>query len=224
MALTSRRDDFLRIGAEAAADVLETFALARDADGAYPRWLDFGCGPGRVARHLARHAEIRELWGVDVDRASVAWAAAHLPGRFATVEPDPPAALPESAFDVVYAGSVFTHFDEARQRRWLAELARLLRPGGLLIASTHGPSLAAFRPDLSDAQRQDLARRGFLFAPGGGPFSEDSAFHSAEYLAETWSRHFSIVLHRPYGLNRFQDLVACRKPEGSRSPAGRGLG
>lgn len=211
MSLSSSRVNFLAIGKEASLNVAEIFEAARDASAHYPRWLDFGCGPGRVSRHLAGRREVAELWGADVDAEAITWAAAHLPGRYSRIDADPPTPLPASHFDVVYAGSVFTHLDEERQLRWVTELHRILRPGGLLIASTHAPGLSAFRPDLSPQDREQLVSRGFLFAPGSGPFSEDSAFHSPEYLVETWGKLFGLQVYRQFALNAYQDLVAWKK-------------
>ena len=76
VALNSSRAEFVAIGREAASNVEEVFAAARVPARGYPRWLDFGCGPGRVARHLAEFPEIEELWGADVDRKAVEWAEA----------------------------------------------------------------------------------------------------------------------------------------------------
>ena len=146
-----------------------------------------------------------------MDAEAVAWDAAHLPGRYVRLDADPPTPLPASHFDVVYAGSVFTHFDEERQLRWLTELHRILRPGGLLIASSHAPSLSAFRPDLAPEDRERLLSRGFLFAPGSGPFSEDSAFHSSDYLVKTWGKLFGLQAYRQFALNAYQDLAAWKK-------------
>ena len=44
----------------------------------------------------------------------------------------------DNSVDVVYTISVFTHMSEAFQLEWMAELGRVLVPGGLLIFTTHG--------------------------------------------------------------------------------------
>jgi ubiquinone/menaquinone biosynthesis C-methylase UbiE len=112
----------------------------------------------------------------------------------------------------VYAASVFTHLPEHRQDTWLHELYRVLRPGGILIASTHSPELTWTRPDLSPEARGALQVKGFVFAPGSGSFNDDSAFHSREYLLAHWGRLFRNVDHRPFGLTNYQDLAAWVRP------------
>ena len=209
---TSSRRAFVESGERAARTLREVFEAVRRPGASYSRWLDFGCGCGRVARHLARLPFVAELSGVDVDAEAIAWAASRLPGRYAAIAPDPPTPLRDACQDVVYAGSVFTHLDERRQDAWLAELHRVLRPGGLFIASTHSPNLIWTRPDVGDDAREILTRRGFLFASGGGSsFNDDGTFHSREYLLAHWGRAFGLPYFRENGLDGYQDLAVWQK-------------
>jgi ubiquinone/menaquinone biosynthesis C-methylase UbiE len=47
-------------------------------------------------------------------------------------------------FDLVIPYSVFTHLTREVQKAWLAEMRRVIAPGGLLIASVHGQFAASF--------------------------------------------------------------------------------
>jgi SAM-dependent methyltransferase len=114
-------------------------------------------------------------------------------------------------FDVVCAGSVFTHLDEISQGVWLREIHRILNSGGLLIATTHSPELIWARPDLSADQRRELEVHGFLFASGDSGFNEDTAFHTREYLLSVWGSLFGLLRYECFGLNRYQDLHVWRK-------------
>jgi SAM-dependent methyltransferase len=99
--------------------------------------LDFGCGSGRTTRHWQR-----PVHGTDINVKAIRWCQRNLPGEYTVNGPEPPTAYPDARFDLVYAVSVFTHLTIERQERWLAELARIIRPGGLLLLSTHGDELA----------------------------------------------------------------------------------
>lgn len=46
--------------------------------------------------------------------------------------------------------------DEAQQFRWLAEARRVLKEGGLLLATTHSPELPYARPDVAHDQGASL--------------------------------------------------------------------
>ena len=94
--------------------------------------LDWGCGCGRITRHLARHTDATIL-GRDPDPVTVGWAARNLPGDFARSGYQPPLDLADASVDVVVSLSVFTHLSRGGQLAWLEELARVVRPGGLLL-------------------------------------------------------------------------------------------
>ncbi len=207
---SSSRREYAEVGRRAAADLL---AVAREVSAeslVLGPWLDFGCGSGRVARHLLA-AGVGELWGVDVDAVAVVWAHRNLrPGRFEVIGTEPPSGLPEAYFSVVSAVSVFTHFDARQERAWLAEVRRLLAPGGLLLATTHGPDLVWSRPDLDEEAKAALERDGHLFAPGAGRFNDNSAFHARGYLERRWGEQLELVSFEPHGLAGFQDLSVWR--------------
>jgi len=152
-----------------------------EAPGRGERRLDAqaAVGSDRVARVQREiQQDLVDLRRVDVDRRQIAWAARHLPGRFEAIPLAPPTAFAPASFDVIFSISVFTHLDEPMQEAWLAELARLLRPGGLLLATTHAPEIARSSPGVTAAELAELEARGFLFRPSVGPFNEQSAFHS----------------------------------------------
>jgi SAM-dependent methyltransferase len=106
--------------------------------------LDFGCGAGRIARWLA--PQVIEgggrFHGSDLNRRLVAWCAANLPGQYALNGLQPPLALGDRSLDLVYAHSVLTHLAEPTARAWLAELSRVLRPGGLALLTFHDEAFA----------------------------------------------------------------------------------
>lgn len=207
----SSRAEFEEVGRGIARDLVEAFRNAREAGAAYPRWLDFGSGAGRIARHLVGDAEVAELVGVDVDPLLVEWTRRRLRrAQFRRIDPVPPTPFPDGRFDVVVSVSVFTHFDEERGRAWAAEIARILRPGGLFVASTHGAAIAASQ-ELTEAQRGRLAGNGFLFLRGDGRFNDDVAFHSDVYLRTAWAPWFEPVSHVGQGLMGFQDLSVWRR-------------
>ena len=124
-------------GAETKSTLLDL--LPEDWTFAGKRILDFGCGTGRTLRHLVVEAETGEFWGADVEAAYVneMQAALSPPVHALQCQVDPPLGLDYGDFDLVWAISVFTHLT-ANSNAWLLELHRLLKPGGLLIATFIG--------------------------------------------------------------------------------------
>ena len=103
------------------------------------RMLDWGCGVARMTRHFAAIENGPVVEGCDIDPEAIEWAAANVPDvSFAAIEPEPPTSYADASFDLVVGYSVFTHLERNAQRRWLAEIARLLSPGGVFAATVSG--------------------------------------------------------------------------------------
>lgn len=101
---------------------------------------EWGCGPGRIIQHLPSLDDgIARLIGTDCHEATIDWCQENMPDiEFLVHEMNPPLTLATGSIDVVYCCAVFTHLGEPLHHAWVSEILRLLRPGGLLIASFHG--------------------------------------------------------------------------------------
>jgi SAM-dependent methyltransferase len=99
------------------------------------RILDFGCGYGRCLGELF-NAGYRNLIGFDFSPAMIAAARVRLPGITFQVLEAPTIPLPDSSVDGALLFSVLTCIPtDDGQRTIIAELHRVLRPGGLLYIS-----------------------------------------------------------------------------------------
>ena len=101
--------------------------------------LDFGVGWGRVLRFFMKDVEASRLVGIDHHRPWIEIGIETFPAggpRFLHTEPFPPAPFPDGSFDLVFAYSVFSHLSDEANIAWAREFARLLRPGGVVVATT----------------------------------------------------------------------------------------
>jgi SAM-dependent methyltransferase len=174
------------------------------------RILDFGCGCGRVIRHL-RHLPA-ELHGCDSNPVAVEWSAGHLPFAHFTVNAlESPLDYDANSFDLVYALSVFTHLPERLQLFWMSELHRVLKPRGLLFLSLHGDAL---RSRLSRAERADY-RAGRLVVRGRDLIGTNhcAAFHPPAFVRGPFADGFEVLELVPEGAtgNPPQDAWLLRK-------------
>lgn len=122
-------------GEQAIRDVLAGAGHAVEEMGSL---LDFGCGVGRTLRHF-HNLPGTQMHGRDYNPFLVEWCAENLPfAQFGTNRLRPPLDFEDDQFDLVYALSVFSHFDVETQLLWMDELSRVVRPGGLILITVPG--------------------------------------------------------------------------------------
>ena len=99
--------------------------------------LDYGCGQGRLCHELSQLG-YRDVQGVDSSEEMIRIARSrHRDLNFSVVDPCA-APFPDRSFDAVLLFAVLTCIpSDAAQKRLIAELARVLRPGGLLLISDY---------------------------------------------------------------------------------------
>lgn len=206
---------YTAIGRASKADLLAALPEGFALEG--KRILDFGCGAGRTLRHFIADASPGEFWGCDIDAASVAWLEEFLSPpvhAFANGEL-PPLDQPDEMFDLIYCVSVFTHLSRSWSA-WLLEMHRLLKPGGLLLATFMGEGQIRVVVD----EEWSEERVGMLtLRPGqswdaGGPM----ILHSPWWIREHWGRPFDILSLTPSGFPGAprgvgHGLVTMRKKE-----------
>jgi trans-aconitate 2-methyltransferase len=212
--------------------VLSTLAVPRDG-----RVLDLGCGVGDLTARLAGLVPDGEVLGVDaaVDMVDTARAAVREPNvRFATVRAqDLDAVVGENAFDAVVSVAVLHWIPAAEHPRVLAQVARALRPGGVLRAqfggvgqvedlcavldaesrALGGGSSPWYFPD-ADEYAELLATAGFAVEPGGWvrllrqrrEFPDESAFTG-------WLRSQVLIAYDSVLPEEAVPLFRCRAEE-----------
>jgi SAM-dependent methyltransferase len=147
----------LRAGADGYDRLLEVYIMASQADAkrlagliaasappsAPLRLLDFAAGYGRMARHFKMLLPEARLVAMDIHPAAVTFnrdilgiesvLSDHTPDRVPAVGP----------FEAIVAISFFSHLRREAFRPWLARLAEMLAPGGVLLFTAHGETSAA---------------------------------------------------------------------------------
>ena len=129
------KEDLFATGRNEVAVVLGCIAeLGIQLDKQSPA-LDFGCGIGRLTRALAEH--FPECWGVDISPTMISLAREfnhHIPEcRFILNEKDRLECLDDNYFGFIYTSIVLQHIAPALAARYIAELIRVLKPGGSMV-------------------------------------------------------------------------------------------
>jgi SAM-dependent methyltransferase len=125
-----------------------------------------------------------------------------------------PTSYDDHSFDFIYGISVFTHLPEDMQLEWLAELARIAKPGATLLLTTHGEKHWG---KFSGEEAAIMSERGFYYREAGPtdglPDFYKNTYHSHGYIRERWSQFLNIVDIVELGLEAHQDVVLATPRE-----------
>jgi ubiquinone/menaquinone biosynthesis C-methylase UbiE len=111
--------------------------------------LDIGCGIGRIAIPLTKYLKEGELCGFDIDKRGIEWCQKNISTKFPNFHfhyadifnkyynkkgkiqaHEFKFPYKDNKFDFIFATSVFTHMLPAQIDQYLAEIARVIKPGG----------------------------------------------------------------------------------------------
>ena len=152
--------------------------------------LDVGCGTGTLAMEVARRVgRAGRVAGVDpgteqIARARAKAARRNLPIEFqiGVIEQLP---FPDQTFDVVFSTLMIHHLPASLKRQGLAEIARVLKPGGRLV-------IADFK------RKQERTGRAARFHAGGSSMRDLAAL-----VKEAGFEHLEIEEMRPPRFSAF---------------------
>lgn len=206
--------EYLEIGVKQRG-VLESY-LPPDWTWEGKTYLDWGAGAGRLVRQFLPEARSgTRVIGSDIDEPSIDWLAQHLaPIEGLVVGHEAGIALPDNSVDVVTAFSVFTHVTD-HWAPWLLELRRVLRPGGVMLASTCGEAMTEYLlgKHVGEDDFGILVTRYGQTWEFGGPMVMASPW----WIRAHWGRAFTIskLDVAPWQVgDSAHDLVLAEKPAG----------
>jgi SAM-dependent methyltransferase len=127
------QDFFLDVKAQQLAETLERHSGESPA----VRALEMGCGPGLMLRRLQHR--VARLWGIDASLACLAQAGDARAGSRLVAADGRRAPFAGGSFDLVFAVCVLHHVPPEGRDAFMGEMARLVRPGGLVAIWEHNP-------------------------------------------------------------------------------------
>lgn len=149
--------------------------------------LDIGCGPGKLVRALGRRAgEEGSATGVDPSDAAITHNQRRDPHNHYVRSAAQDLALPDAAFDVVTCTFVMHHIPEQHRIDALAQMWRVLRPGGRLLLADLHPSAtvrAAFTVWDRARRRESADRFAGVDIRRYSPALSEVGFDPAEFTA-----------------------------------------
>jgi SAM-dependent methyltransferase len=203
------------------------------------RVLDIGSGIGRMAVPLTKYlSQEGDYRGIEIVEAGVRWCDNEITPRYPNFQfkhanvynkfynPAGPIEaskykLPfeDRSFDVVFLTSVFTHMMPDDLVNYFGEIARVLRPGGRLLATFFILNDESNRLKNSERSHFSFAHRGDCYAVANPEVPEHAIAFDEEFLLAQ-ARTVGLIVAKPiyYGawcgrtsFVSYQDIVVAQK-------------
>jgi SAM-dependent methyltransferase len=162
---------YRRVGLSAMENIEASLAAAGRPWESIGACLDMACGYGRVQRHLARRIAGWRITACEVVLESILFCAEEFGAKPLRSTLTPETMEFPDQYDLIWVGSLLTHLRPAQGMALAAHLGEQLKPGGVLIFSTQGPSCL-----------DNIPFYGFVFEGKEGEFRGQMAREAAAYL------------------------------------------
>jgi ubiquinone/menaquinone biosynthesis C-methylase UbiE len=181
------------------------------------RVMEMGCAAGRMLRWLNDAADRCEIWGTDISGDHIVWCKENIqpPFHFFITTTTPHLPFTDGYFDLIYAGSVFTHIDDLADT-WLLELRRVLKPGGrLYITVCENESMRLIQEQMPTLTRtmscyEDYYKNNDFGMFAIGRFARALVFYDREFLIRMVSPFYEVISITPNAYS-LQTAVLLRR-------------
>jgi len=205
--------EIYKYGGEAVAKLIKSVASKYISPGSLSAVYEWGCGPGRIIRHLpAQFGPDVAIHASDYNEETIDWCKKNIPSvKFSLNQLNPPLDYPDNKFDLIYCISVFTHLSSSTGINWANELFRVLKKNGILILTTHGQH--SYQTELLADEKKKYQKEGVVvrdkYQEGKKMFL---TMHNPQYVRETLLKNFEILEYLPAGFpfNK-QDYFIAKK-------------
>jgi SAM-dependent methyltransferase len=214
-------EHYFSVGRSALEAVRMAMLAARRDD--FRTILDLPCGHGRVLRALKGAFPRAHFTACDLNRAGVDFCVENFRAVGDYSNPEPGKIALEGPYDLIWSGSLLTHLSEAPYIEFLNLFSKLLAPGGVFVATTHGRHVAArlragthtykLAPESLPGvvAQYDAAGFGYADYPGTGGYG--ISVNKPEWLIQKLSQipGLRIAMFSEKFWDGHQDVIACVK-------------
>ena len=181
--------------------------------------LDFACGHGRLTRFLVHRLNRNRITVSDINKEAVDFVCRTFPVKGFYSVGTPEELSHDGCYDVIFVGSLFSHFPVTIWASWLSRLYGMLTKNGVLVFSTHGMDLYN---QLGPAARKELETdtEGFFYGETTfqGRANLPPTIYGTTYVSESYVRQVvasralgNLIGFYPKGLSALQDVYVIQR-------------
>jgi SAM-dependent methyltransferase len=214
-------DHYFRVGASALRCIQAAMFTANRSN--FDKILDFPCGHGRVTRHLKAAFPQAQITVADLERDAVDFCAKTFAAVPVYSSNDTRQIDIQGGFDLIWCGSLLTHFDAAQCLEFLTFFRKLLAPRGILVFTMHGRlsanwlrtgtclySLEAAKiPGL--VKSYDATGFGYLDYPNAKGYGISLAAPAWTISHLQTMSDMNLLAYTEMGWDSHQDVIACMR-------------
>lgn len=194
---------------------------------------DLGCGWGRIIQALYRYFLPENIYGIDIQQEAIdICSKTGVKANLSRVDTGQ-SAFPDNAFDMMTAYSVFSHLSLENHLKWLEEIKRVVKPGGIVAVTTRGPAIIKHVQNLrrmdsvpdharglieafedSEIAMEQYSNGQYVYRDYPYETSSGSGYGEAlipeKYLQDVWTNYFSECQLLTPGPTITQKVILCR--------------
>lgn len=174
--------------------------------------LDWGCGSGRIVRHIPSIAKKAHVFGADSNASSIEWCRKHIKNvDFEIYDSDAALSYRDSQFSFIYGVSTLTQFTEALQIDWINEIKRVLKKKGIFLLTTNGES---FKRNLSNTEQNKFDKDELVIKKRASKGGHSTISFQSENFMRNLLKGFEVLAFAPGNVNAYkaqQDVWVVRK-------------
>jgi SAM-dependent methyltransferase len=186
--------------------------------------FDLACGHGRVLRVLRVAFPGARITACDINADGVEFCARTFGADPMLSHEDAQLVEVRGPFDLVWCGSLFSHFDAPRWDSFLGLIESVIEPGGVLVMTIHGRRIAdALRSGAPDPKLSKLEivhmlrgydRGGFGYADYPGEPGWGDSIATPDWVRDAIEQRPSLRLlgYEESGWAQALDVVICDRP------------
>jgi SAM-dependent methyltransferase len=184
--------------------------------------LDFPCGYGRVMRSLRAAFPKSQITACDLEKEGVDFCNNIFNAIPVYSNKEPENIYLEHSYDLIWCGSLFTHFNQIEWEKFLNFFIKNLNSNGILIFTSHGRKTAerikaGTSYGLSDIDHErllnDFLEIGFGYYDYPNMNNYGISLSSPSWVLQKLEKFsdIRILSYYEYGWDNHHDVVACQK-------------